>query len=100
MLKEKSKYASFIPEMARIITPYTVYIYFDSNLLAPVFCFAELVLIGSWVLWTERHAPLHSMFRTTRKELNVPNLKSYCPDICCAPTHVHKNKGKDAIRPT
>ena len=57
------------------------YIYQNSKLLAPVFCFAELVKTGSWAVWAEKHALLYTRFlpKPARKESNlsnVPKLKS------------------------
>ena len=42
-------------------------------LLAPVVCFAELVLTGLWAVCAEHHA---RFLRPARTESNVPKLKS------------------------
>ena len=46
-------------------------IYWESNLLVPVACFAKLVEIGLRAFWAEHRAPYTQCLT---KELNVPRL--------------------------
>ena len=55
---------------------FTVYIYYDSKLLAPVVCFTELVETGLFAVWAEQHSASFTLFltRTAWKESIVPKL--------------------------
>ena len=59
------------------ITGKSQYIYSDSKLLVPVFCFAELVETGLWAVWAEQYtAYIWLLPIQAKKESNLPKLKS------------------------
>ena len=48
-------------------------VYWDSKLLGPVVCFADLVQTSLWAVWADKmHTTLNFCPRQARKEMNVP----------------------------
>ena len=65
-------------------------IYYDSKLLVPMVCFAELVPTDLWAFWSEQHALNFYPDQTSHEEIEFTEkrnlLRTYCPvlDIAIA----------------